>query len=191
MKHHTEALEPKKAKAGEKPAAKTPEQAAAELKAVADAKAAAAASLDFTAAVTVKNPFGAGEVQVMNLANFTATPVDPKQRAAAKAQLKSSLSVDPPENMEIGTWVELKTKVDGGEEKRAAKLMFVSPKKTRYLFSDRRGKNVLELTRAEVVRRLRTGEALRLEEEPSEPLFERIMGGIVDKLKAPKAAVTA
>ena len=191
MKHHTEALEPKKAKAGEKPAAKTPEQAAAELKAVADAKAATAASLDFTAAVTVKNPFGAGEVQVMNLANFTATPVDPKQRAAAKAQLKSSLSVDPPENMEIGTWVELKTKVDGGEEKRAAKLMFVSPKKTRYLFSDRRGKNVLELTRAEVVRRLRTGEALRLEEEPSEPLFERIMGGIVDKLKAPKAAATA
>jgi len=189
MKHHTEALEPKRAK--EKPPEKTPEQAAADLKAQADAKAAATASLDFTAAVTVKNPFGAGEVQVLNLANFTATPVDPKQRAAAKAQLKSSLSVDPPENLETGAWVEFTTKVDGGEDKRAAKLMFVSPKKTRYLFGDRRGKNVLELTRAEIVRRLRTNEAVRLNEEPKEPLFDRIMGGIVDKLKAPKAAATA
>lgn len=188
MKHHTEALEPKKAK--ERQAEKTPEQAAAELKAQADAKA-AAASLDFTAPVTMKNPFGAGEVQVMNLANFTATPVDPKQRAAAKAQLKSSLSVEPPENLEMGSWVEFKTKLDAGEEKRAAKLMFVSPKKTRYLFGDRRGKNVLELTRAEIVRRLRTGEAVRLEAEPKEPLFDRIMGGIVDKLKAPKAAAAA
>ena len=87
----------------------------------------------------------------------------------------------------MGTWLEFKTKVDDGEEKRAAKLMFVSPKKTRYLFSDRRGKNVLELNRAEIVRRLRSGEAVRLDEEPKEPLFERIMGGLVDKLKAPKA----
>jgi len=189
MKHHTEALEPKKAK--EKQAEKTPEQAAAELKAQADAKAAAAASLDFTAPVTVKNPFGAGEVQVMNLAQFTAVPVDPKQRAAAKAQLKTSLSVDPPEDMELGSWLEFKTKVEGGDEKRAAKLLFVSPKKTHYVFSDRRGKNVLDLTRAEIVRRLRTGEAVRLEAEPSEPLFDRIMGGIVDKLKAPKAAAAA
>ena len=189
MKHHTEALEPKKAK--EKQVEKTPEQAAAELKAQADAKAAAAASLDFTAPVTVKNPFGAGEVQVMNLAQFTAVPVDPKQRAAAKAQLKTSLSVDPPENMELGSWIEFKTKVDSGDEKRAAKLLFVSPKKTHYVFSDRRGKNVLDLTRAEIVRRLRTGEAVRLEAEPSEPLFDRIMGGIVEKLKAPKAAAAA
>lgn len=181
MKHHTEALEPKKAKAAA--AEKTPEQVAAEAKAAADAKA-AAASLDFTAPVTVKNPFGGGEVQVMNLADFTATPVDPKQRAQAKAQLKSSLSVDPPENMELNTWLEFRPKGDG-EEKRAAKVMFVSPKKTRYLFSDRRGKNVLELTRAEIVRRLRTGEVVRLDEEPKEPLFDRIMTGLVDKLKAP------
>ena len=185
MKHHTAALEPKKAK----PAEKTPEQAAAELKAQADAKA-KAASLDFTAPVTVKNPFGAGEVQVLNLAQFTATPVDPRERAQAKAQLKSSLSVDPPENLELNTWVEFRPK-GNGEEKRAAKLLFVSPKKTRYVFSDRRGKNVLELTRAEIVRRLRSGEAVRLDDEPKEPLFERIMGGLVDKLKAPKAAAAA
>jgi hypothetical protein len=187
LRHHAEALEPKK----EKPAAeRTPEQTAAEAKAAADTKAeakAAAAALDFTAPVTVKNPFGAGEVQVLNLAGFTAQPVDPQQRKNAKAQLKSSLAVNPPENMEADTWVEFRPKGDGGE-KRAAKLLFVSPKKTRYLFSDRRGNNVLELTRAEIVRRLRTGEVVRLDEEPQEPLFDRIMSGLVDKLKAPKMA---
>jgi hypothetical protein len=98
--------------------------------------------------------------------------------------------VDPPADMEIGGWVDFRPKGDG-EEPRAAKLIFVSPKKTRYLFADRRGKNILELTRAEIVRRLRTGEAVRLDEEPKEPLFDRIMGGLVDKLKAPKAAAPA
>jgi hypothetical protein len=126
-------------------------------------------------------------VQVLNLAGFTAQPVDPQQRKNAKAQLKSSLAVNPPENMEADAWVEFRPKGDGGE-KRAAKLLFVSPKKTRYLFSDRRGNNVLELTRAEIVRRLRTGEVVRLDEEPQEPLFDRIMSGLVDKLKAPKMA---
>jgi hypothetical protein len=47
---------------------------------------------------------------------------------------------------------------------------------------------VLELTRAEIVRRLRSGEVVRLEEEPQEPLFDRIMSGLVDRLKAPKRA---
>ena len=178
MKHHTDALEPRKGK----PAAEQPAEPAA-------AEKPAAASLDFTAPVTVKNPYGQGEVQVMNLADFTATPVDPQQRANAKAQLKSSLSVDPPAGMEIGGWVELRPK--GDEEPRAAKVMFISPKKTRYLFSDRRGQNVLELTRGEIVRRLRTGEVVRLDEEPKEPLFDRIMGGLVDKLKAPKPAAVA
>jgi len=183
MKYHTDALEPKKAKpkaAGGKAADKPAEPAAAE---AASAKAAPAASLDFTAPVTIKNPYGEGQVQVTGL-DFTPQPVDPKQRAAAKASLKSSLAVDPPADMEMGTWVEFRPKGDG-EEHRVAKLLFVSPKKTRYLFSDRRGQNVLELSRAEIVRRLRSGEAVRLDDEPKEPLFDRIMTGLVDKLKTP------
>ncbi len=74
--------------------------------------------------------------------------------------------------------------------KHNSKLIFVTPRKTRYVFSDRRGKDMLELSRAEIVRRLRTGEAKRLDGEPEEPLFDRIMGGLVDKLKtaSPKPA---
>jgi hypothetical protein len=106
------------------------------------------------------------------------------KRAAAKAALQASLAAEPPEKMTMGTWVEFRPKASGAEH-RVAKLLFVSPKKTRYLFSDRRGENVLELSRAEIVRRLRTGEVVRLENEPHEPLFDRITSGVVDKLRTP------
>ena len=105
------------------------------------------------------------------------------KRAGAKAALMSSLAVDPPANMTKGSWVEFRPKEEGAEP-RTAKVLFVSPKKTRYLFSDRRGQDTLELSRAEIVRRLRTGEAVRLDEEPAEPLFDRFMHGAVDKLRS-------
>ena len=166
MKIHTEALAPPK---GKPPAPQEHKPAAA--------------APDFAAPVTVKNPYGAGEVQVMGL-DFTAQPVDEGKREHAKAALRSSLAVDPPADLDLGSWVDFRPKEEG-EEPRVAKLLFVSPKKTRYLFSDRRGKNILELSRAEIVRRLRTGEAVRLDGEPSEPLFDRIMSGLVGKLHAP------
>jgi hypothetical protein len=167
MTMHTEALAPPKAK----PASPPPEEKSAPT------------TPDFAAPVKIKNPYGAGEVEVMGL-DFTAQPVDEGQREQAKAALRSSLAVEPPENMEIGTWVRFQPKEEGAE-RRVAKLLFASPKKTRYLFCDRRGENILELTRAEIVRRLRTAEAVRLDGEPSEPLFDRIMSGLVGKLRAP------
>ena len=166
MKYHTHGLE---AKAAEKPAEK-PEPRRA---------------VDFTAPVKIKNPYGPGEVEVASL-DFTAQPVDPKKRAAAKAAIQSSLAVDPPEKMEPGAWVEFKPK-EGGAGQRKARVLFVSPKKTRYLFADRRGQDIVELSRAEIVRRLRSGEAVRLDGEPEQPLFDRIMGGLVHKLRAPAA----
>jgi hypothetical protein len=44
---------------------------------------------------------------------------------------------------------------------------------------------MLDLTRGELVRRLRTSEAVRLDEPPEQPLFERIMNSLVSKLRAP------
>jgi hypothetical protein len=79
-------------------------------------------------------------------------------------------------------WVEFRPN-DGAQKPRAAKLLFHTPKRTRYIFSDRNGKDMLDLTRAEIVRRLRSGEAVRLDEEPEEPLFDRIMNGLLAKLK--------
>ena len=159
--------------------AKEAEEAAPEP--VVDAKA-AAATLDFNAPVTVKNPYGEGNVEVVDL-DFTPQPVDMDKRSGAKAALMSSLSVEPPANMAKGTWIEFRPKEDGAVP-RTAKVLFVSPKKTRYLFSDRRGKDVLELSRVEIVRRLRSGEAVRLDEEPAESLFDRFMHGTMGKLRS-------
>jgi len=176
MKHHTVALEHK---------AKSKEAAPA----VSGPAPAPPGQPDFAAPVKVKNPYGAGSVEVVGL-DFAPKPADMAQRANAKAALMSSLSVEPPAKIVMGSWVEFRPKEEGAAP-RATKVLFISPKKTRYLFSDRRGKDVLELTRAEIVRRLRTGEAARLEHEPPEPLFERFMHGVMDKLKSPPRAATA
>ena len=139
--------------------------------------------LDFTAPVSVPDASGKA-VEVVSLGlDFTPKPANKEERANRKMALMSSLAVEPPSKMEMGSWVEFRPKEEGAE-KRACKVLFISPKKTRYLFSDRRGKDVLELSRAEIVRRLRTGEAVRLDEEPPEPLFDRFMHGVVGKMKS-------
>jgi len=147
MKVHTEILNAKAA-----PAA--PAGAAAE----------EPASLNFTAQVTVRNPYGGGQVQVSGVEIGAA-----------------------PENLVVGIWVEFRPK-EADKQKRAAKVLFVTPKKTRYVFSDRKGEDMVELTRGELVRQLRSGELVRLAEEPEPPLFDRIMGGLMQKLKAPAGA---
>jgi hypothetical protein len=172
MKLHTVALDIK----GKAKDAAAPEPAVA-----ADAQTVNAA---LEAPVTVQNPYGEGNVEVVDL-DFTPQPVDPAKRASAKETLMSSLAVEPPANVAKGSWVEFRPKEEGAET-RAAKVLFVSPKKTRYLFSDRQGQNILELSRAEIVRRLRSGEAVRLDEEPAEPLFDRFMNGVMGKLRSPQ-----
>ncbi len=121
-------------------------------------------ALDVTAPVTVKNPYGAGEVQVAGL---------------------GARDADAPAALAMGAWVEIR---EQGAEPRVAKVLFVSPKKTRYLFSDRRGQNVLQLTRAELGRRMRARELVRLDKAPEEPLFDRIMAALVGKARVPASA---
>jgi len=147
MKVHTEILGGAKAKPAGAPAGVQP----------------AEKPLDFTAPVTVRNPYGGGEVQVAGV-----------ERA------------DTYQDLTVGTWVEFRPK-DSKEKPRAAKVLFVTPKKTRYVFSDRNGQNMVELTRGELARRLRSAEAVRLPRAPEEPLFDRIMAGLVQKLKSPAA----
>ncbi len=167
VKYHTELL----GTGAKAKGAAAPEPVAAPAPGAAAPKA---PTLDFTAPVTVNNPYGGGQVQVSGL-DFTA---------GATSKSKAGAIVDPPEDLDMGrTWVEFRPK--GEQEHRALKLLFVPPKKTRYVFTDRKGKTFLELTRTELVRQLRTGEAVRLEGEPEEPLFDRIMHGLVDKLRAP------
>ena len=164
MKAHTAVMSaPLKVKDAEH--AKQAEKAAA-------AASKAAEALDFTAAITVKNPYGAGEVKVsaMDLVEDTA---------------HHSHGSDP-DSLKQGDWVEFKVKVKEGEEeqeRRPARLIFVTPRKTRYIFSDRGEKEYIECSRFEIARRLRVGEAVIMEEEPEVPFFERIMGGVMSKMR--------
>ena len=149
-------------------------------------------SLDFSAAVTVKNPFGTGEVKVDEL-DFTAGTSAPAPAPAAAAGARGKRGPSDAEltdKLVQGIWVEFREKNPDNDTVTTspAKLSFVSPQKNRYLFIDRGGKTVLECSKAEIARRLRLGEAAIMDEAP---LFDRIMGGLVGKLKGAPAAPAA
>jgi hypothetical protein len=139
------------------------------------APASAAGPLNFTPEVTVNNPFGDGKVEVDDL-DFTVKPT------TSAAHAKSDASpVELPPSLAVGTWVEIREK--GGS--RRARLAFISPLKTRYLFMNRQGKKTLECSRAELARRLQIGELVITEETAEAPLFDRIVGNLVTKLGGP------
>jgi hypothetical protein len=138
------------------------------------------APLDFTAAVTVNNPFGQGEVQVDDL-DFTV------QLGGGTARGKRDAGhATVPENLTAGTWVAIRTK---GEKDTLslAKLSYVSPLKSRYLFVDRHGKTTLECSSTELARRFSLGELVITKEVSEPPLFDRLAAGLVGKLGGPKA----
>jgi len=130
-------------------------------------------SLDFTASLTIKNPFGGGEVQVEEI---ELTDV----RAADTARVKGDAhNVELIKNFKEGTWVEFREK---GEEDthRPAKLSYISPLKNSFLFVDRLGKTVKECSRAELARLVRLGAVAVMDEGP---LFDRVMNGLIGKLR--------
>jgi hypothetical protein len=145
------------------------------------AMAADSTSLDFSESITVQNPFGGGEVRVDSM-DFTGADAGGANAArdASGANLPASLA--------MGVWVEMREAGDQAA-RRPLRLIFVSPRKTRYLFAvDRVGKEIIECSRAEISRRFRLGEVRIVDEPPDESLFDRIMNGLVGKLRAPAAA---
>ena len=139
------------------------------------------ADLDFTDDLTVKNPFGGGDVQVKQL-DFSDLASPAKARAVQK-------EAELTEHLVVGSWVEVRDKdADDKVTARMARLSFVSPMKTSYLFVDRNGTTVLECSRAELARRYRLKEVVDLDEAP---LFDRIMTGLMGKMKAGAPAPAA
>lgn len=132
------------------------------------------ASLDLTAPVTVPNPFGEGEVEVNDL-DFTV-------QLRAKSDGAKPVSPLPPE-LKLGTWVNIVRK-HGKEKVQIAKLTFISPLKTRYLFADRHGKTALECSQAELVRLFQLQEVTLGKEPVEPPLFDRLAEGVMGKLGA-------
>ena len=139
----------------------------------AKAAPARAAAVDLSAPVTVNNPFGEGEVQVDDL-DFTVQLGGSAKGSKPVAGL--------PGNLSLGAWVEIRQKEDKNA-RRVAKLNFVSPLKTRFLFVDRHGKTVLECSQAALVRLMSEGDVKPAKAPAAEaPLFDRLAEGVASKL---------
>ena len=105
---------------------------------------------------------------------------------ASRARVRREESIRKAlDTLGMGAWVEFR-EPDDPSVRRPARLIFVSPHKSRYLFAvGRAGKEIIQCSRAEIGRRLRIGEAVKLDKPPEESLFDRIMGTLLGKLRGP------
>ncbi|MEO7199085.1 MAG: DUF1631 domain-containing protein [Dokdonella sp.] len=89
--------------------------------------------------------------------------------------------------MKVGTWLEF---VDEQGQRERAKLSWISPISSKYLFVNRRGLKVSDKTAEALAVELRCGSAIVLEEVP---LFDRALDAIVERLRQshPPAATEA
>jgi len=133
-------------------------------------------SLDFTKTLTIKNPFGGGQVHVKELESMDV-------RAAATPRAKGEVNeVEFIKNLKEGTWVEFRETV-AEDAHRRAKLSYISPLRGGFLFVDQLGKTVKECSRTELGRLIRLGMVVIVDVVVDEaPLFDRMMAGVIDKL---------
>ena len=81
-----------------------------------------------------------------------------------------------------GAWIEFH---DDDDNRRPARLSYISPLKGTYLFVNRQGKKVGEYSLYQLAREFRTGRASILD---AVPLFDRAMGSLVGALRASTTA---
>jgi hypothetical protein len=137
----------------------------------------AAAPPEFTA-VTIHNPFGEGDIEVEEIsvsdlppgAGLPANEGDPASGGDEHSRLVKGLTE--------GAWIEFR---DDDDNRRPARLSYISPLKGTYLFVNRQGKKVGEYSLYQLAREFRTGRASILD---AVPLFDRAMGSLVGALRA-------
>ncbi len=81
--------------------------------------------------------------------------------------------------LKVGTWIEFTDSESGAKQR--AKLSWISPISSKYLFVNRKGLKVSDKTVFALAAELRRGDATVLEEVP---LFDRALDAIVERLKA-------
>lgn len=87
--------------------------------------------------------------------------------------------------LKVGTWIEF---VGADEQRERAKLSWISPISSKYLFVNRRGLKVCDKTVGALAAELRRGSAIVLEEVP---LFDRALDAIVARLRSSNEAPAA
>ena len=141
-------------------------------------------TLDFTGAVVVPNPFGEGPVEVVSEdLDFTAAaPLETTPIAAEGEEArprKKRETVPLPARLVEGAWVKI---IGADNEAQPARLHYVSPMRSHFLFVDRKGHKVFECSRTVLARRLDALEIEILDGEPDVSLFDRILDSLFGKL---------
>lgn len=130
--------------------------------------------------------------EIVGTATATAAAID--SPVEEEIVLRAEAAAAPPElgdedeslrqvkAMKVGTWIEF-TGADGTTKERA-KLSWISPISSKYLFVNRKGLKVADKTVQALAIEIRRGDAAILEEVP---LFDRALDAIVERLKAAHA----
>jgi hypothetical protein len=115
-----------------------------------------------------------------------ADPVDTEPEPAPDQPVvhTANSELEQVEQLKPGTWLEF---CPTGDAVTRAKLSWISPMSGRYLFVNRRGLKVGDYAPHELAAALAAGSARILS---SQPLFDRAMGAIVDRLSQAAAAGT-
>jgi hypothetical protein len=104
--------------------------------------------------------------------------VDEDEAAASAAAVEhEDEHVVAVRELKVGTWIEF---VDTAGARERAKLSWISPISSKYLFVNRRGLKVCDKTVVALAGELRAGQAIVLEEVP---LFDRALDAIVARLR--------
>ena len=107
--------------------------------------------------------------------------MQPADAKAPKKPAKPARDLALPDKLKEGVWVGIRGE-SPDEPRLPAKLLYMSPLKSRFLFANRAGKTILECNRAELVARLRKRDLVILREAPDTSLFERFIRGVMGKL---------
>jgi hypothetical protein len=131
-------------------------------------------------AVSVRNPFGEGEIEVEevtfgDLPGFSP-PLEATETAAPTAA-SGDRYTEIARHLKEGDWVEFR---EDEKEPVQARLSYVSPYGSTYVFSNRRGVKVAEHSLYQLTRDLRTGRIVVLD---NVPLFDRAFTGLVGMLR--------
>lgn len=139
----------------------------------------AEAAPDVFPAVKVRNPFGDGEIEVEEV-SFNDLPGFAGAGSSMAAPLPAPAGDEFSQlaaGLKEGDWVEIQ---QDGKEIVQARLSFISPYRSTFVFSNRKGQKVAEYSSYQVTSYLRNGRLAILEDIP---LFDRAFGNLVNILR--------
>ena len=139
-----------------------------------DDTAPAAGPLQFHA-LTIRNPFGEGDIEIeeISLSDLSAGGRAALDAGVAGAATGGDEYSRIAGSLREGAWVEL---CDEGNNKRRARLFYISPLRRTYLFVNRQSATVGEYSVSQLAGELRAGRASVIQ---TTPLFDQTMASLI------------